>query len=161
LESIPSNHRLGLDSNLSIREIIRTLRSSFQQSVQSRFLELNQKYELLKTPNRNKSVEKWFQDWRDFLTDARNCPNYSVNKMQALIHFHGAIRPLMPMSAAIRSAATIDCSEDQIDLPNEIHQFEQQYAIHKAQSLKPHNAFGIFQGRSEGNGSSNSKAPKR
>lgn len=41
LESIPSNHRLGLDSNLSIREIIRTLRSSFQQSVQSRFLELN------------------------------------------------------------------------------------------------------------------------
>lgn len=161
LESIPSNHRLGLDSNLSIREIIRTLRSSFQQSVQSRFLELNQKYELLRTPNKNKSVEKWFQEWRDFLTDARNCPNYSVNKMQALIHFHGAIQPIMPMFAAIRSAATINCSEDQIDLPNEIHQFEQQYAIHKAQSLKQHNAFGIFQGRSEGNGSSNSKAPKR
>ncbi|ODM16170.1 hypothetical protein SI65_08604 [Aspergillus cristatus] len=161
LESIPSNHRLGLDSNLSIREIIRTLRSSFQQSVQSRFLELNQKYELLKAPNKNKSVEKWFQEWRDFLTDARNCPNYSVNKMQALIHFHGAIQPIMPMFTAIRSAATINCSEDQIDLPNEIHQFEQQYTIHKAQSPKQHNAFGIFQDRSEGNGSSNSKAPKR
>lgn len=161
LKSIPSNHRLRLDSNPSIREIIRTLRSSFQQSVQFRFLELNQKYELLRTPSKNKSVEKWFQEWMDFLTEARNCPNYSVNEMQALIHFHGAIQPIMPMFAAIRGAATINCSEDQIDLPNEIHKFEQQYAIHKAQSPKLHNAFGIFQGHSEGNETSNSKAPKR
>ena len=80
--------------------------------------------------------------------------------MQALIHFHGAIQPIMPMFAMIRSAATINCSEDQIDLLNEIHQFEQQYVIHKAQTPKQHNAFGIFQGHSEGNGSSNSKTPK-
>ncbi|BCR89571.1 uncharacterized protein ACHE_50769A [Aspergillus chevalieri] len=136
LESIPSNHRLGLDPSLSIREIIRTQHSSFQQSVQSRLQELNQKYELRKAPGKNKSVDKWFQEWRDFLTDARNCPNYSINKMQALIHFHGAIQPIIPMFAAIRSAATINCSEDQIGLQNEIHQFEQQYVIHKAQSRK-------------------------
>ena len=164
LESIPSNHRLGLASNLSIHKIIRTLRSSFQQSVQSQFLELNQKYELLKAPNKNKSIEKWFQEWRDFLTDAKNCPYYTVNKMQALIHFHSAIQPIMPMFATIRSAATINCSEDQIDLPNEIHQFEQQYAVSKAQSPKQNNAFGIFQDCPEGNGSSNSnnrQTPKR
>lgn len=59
--------------------------------------------------------------------------------------FHGVIQPIVLMFAAIRSTTTINFSKDQIDLSNKIHQFEQQYAVSKAQSPK-RSAFGIFQG---------------
>lgn len=81
-----------------------------------------------------------------------------MSGLAVLIPFYDAIRPLMPTFTELRQEATLEKEKEpeDIGLLEEIYCFEQRYAQEKASSSSKHNAFGTFQGRPEGNGTTNS-----
>lgn len=159
-ESIPSVIQLGLDSDHSVRQNIQSLRTQFKPSAQARVMELNQRFQQLTTPTRNKGVDKWFADWREFITEAKNCPEYSLNGLALLIPFYDAVRPLMPIFTEYRQQMTLQEESKAIDISKEVYLFEQRYNQDKSTS-RQHSAFATFQGRQEGNGQSNSSKPRQ
>ena len=157
MTSIPAEEHLKFRGSQSIRSILITLQESYKPDNLTRFHELNKDYEALCSPPKNKSIDRWFAEWKIFLTHADTCPDYYVNKMQALMQFFDAIEPILPMQVVVKKSTARNLSNDQINLSGIIIEFEQEYAAFKAKSTKPKGSiFGTFQGRSEGDGKSNS-----
>ena len=91
-------------------------------------------------------MEKWFTEWREFITEAKNCPKYSLNGLAILIPFYNTVRPLMPMFTEYRQQTTLEMESKDIDILTEIYHFEQCYAQEKTTFSKHHNVFATFQG---------------
>lgn len=157
LGSIPAEQHLRFHGKQSICSILTTLHDTFKPDILTRYHELNKDYEALCMPPKNKSIDKWFADWKIFLTHADTCPDYHVNNMQAMMQFIDAIEPILPMQVVVKKSTAKSLSSTEINLPAIILDFEQEYASFKAKSAKPKGSvFGTFQGQPEGDGKSNS-----
>lgn len=155
--TIPAHYWLGFDSDASLRDIIRSLRTSFKPDMQTRIKSLDKKFNSLTMPNRGKAIDKWFAEWKEFVVEALNVPEYNVSKFNTVVRFHEAVYQLMPMYTTIRQEAFKDIEPERINLLDEIYRFEQRYALERIDTPK-YSVFGTFQGRAEGNGLNNSKS---
>lgn len=68
---------------------------------------------------------------------ADTCPDYYVNKMQALMQFFDAIEPIVPVHVVVKKSKAQDLSNDQINLSAIIIEFEREYTSFKVKSSKP------------------------
>ena len=148
LSTIPRTERRGVTHGMSAAQILRRLHTRVKPSIQTRHREMDETLEALRVSPQRKSIEKWFVDWRNFLTDVENCPEYELNVRQTVSWLHRALQPILPSAVTKRVADSMDWDYRKMDLHQEIHWFEVQYELHKNATPRG-NVFGTFQGISD------------
>src|SRR5699024_10810590 len=108
LSTIPRTERRGVTHGMSAAQILRRLRTRVKPSIQTRHREMDETLETLRVSPQRKSIEKWFVDWRNFLTDVENCPEYELNVRQTVSWLHRALHPILPSAVTKRVADSMD-----------------------------------------------------
>ena len=126
LSSIPRTERRGVTHGMPAAQILCQLSARVKPSIQTRHRELDEILEGLRILPQKKSIDKWFIDWRNFLTDVDNCPDYELNVRQTVTWLHRALQPILPFAVSKRVSDSMEWDYRQMDLHREIHWFEVQ-----------------------------------
>lgn len=131
---------------LSVQEILKELRTSFEPSMQDVLNDLIAKYNRLsKTPS-NQSIKHWFAAWKAFIVEAKYCEEFGTGEYQMTVAFHGAIAPLIPMYTKICQDKVKEGGVTRVSIQQEVQLMEEQYWMDKANTNNLSSSFGTFQG---------------
>ena len=138
----------AMTHGMSAAQILRRLHTWVKPSIQTHHCEMDETLEALQVSPQWKSIEKWFVDWCNFLTDVENCPEYELNVWQTVSWLHRALQPILLLVVTKWVVDSMDWDYWKMDLHQEIHWFKVQYKLHK-NTTPQGNVFGTFQGISD------------
>ena len=154
LASIPKHYQGKLESVVSLREILQVLSARFEPTIEEQYSTLNAKFSDISTLPPGKAVLTWLKEWKEFAIEVECCPGYDKDPKALLVPFYEAGRPKLDTFVSIKQMELMKRATAELDVLEEICQYEDRYKS-EYKAIK-RNAYGTFQGRKEGNGSSNS-----